>query len=224
MRKWWMKTGMGLCLAAAVAAASASARQDDDFVKIFDGKTPMGWLRNDDGKPVAKGNVQEDGLNPHGAGGYIVMHEKRHGDFVLDFDYKLSKGCNSGVFIRVGDPKDPVMTGIEVAIDDTEGHGMHDTGAFYDLVETTKNAQKKAGEWNHMTITAKGPKIGVMVNNEAVSEIDLDKFTEPSKRPDGTNHKFEGVTVKNLPREGYLGFQDHGQDCWYKNVKLKDLK
>ena len=50
------------------------------------------------------------------------MHDKPLGDFVLDFDYKLSQGCNSGVFLRVGDLKDPVMTGLEVAIDDTDGH------------------------------------------------------------------------------------------------------
>ena len=86
------------------------------------------------GKPLPEANVQADGLNPHGSGGYIVVHEKPIADFVLDFDYKLSKGCNSGVFLRVGDLKDPVMTGLEIAIDDTKGTGLHDTGAFYDLV------------------------------------------------------------------------------------------
>ena len=76
--------------------------------------------------------MQEEGLNPHGSGGYIVMYDKKFKDFVLDFDYKISKGCNSGVFLRVADPKDPVMTGLEIAIDDTTGTGMHDPGAFYD--------------------------------------------------------------------------------------------
>jgi hypothetical protein len=26
-----------------------------------------------------------------------------------------------------------------------------------------------------------------------------------------------------MNRPGYLGFQDHGKDCWFKDVKLKDL-
>ncbi len=133
------------------------------------------------------------------------------------------KGCNSGVFIRVGNLKDPVITGLEVAIDDTTGHGMHDSGAFYDLVPPCENAQKPPGEWNHMTITAKGPHIEVKLNGQTVSKIDLNRWTEPGKRPDGSKHKFGNVTIKDLPRSGYLGFQDHGQDCWYKNVRIKDL-
>ena len=208
---------LGLALATAALAA------DPEFKTIFDGSSGDGWITNNDSKPLNKANVQADGLNPRKSGGYIVAHEKPHGDFVLDFDYKLSKGCNSGVFIRVGNLKDPIMTGIEVAIDDTTGNGLHDPGAFYDLVAPRVNAQKPQGEWNHMTITAKGPKIEIALNGETVSKINLDEWTEPGKRPDGSTHKFGKVVVKDLPRSGYFGFQDHGQDCWYKNVKLKDL-
>jgi hypothetical protein len=201
---------------------SAAIAVGGDLVTIFDGKSTKGWMTNL-GKPLHDANVQPDGLNPHNSGGYIVVHEKPHGDFVLDFDYKLSKGCNSGVFIRVGDLKDPVMTGLEIAIDDTKGHGIHDPGAVYDLVAPKANTQKPQGEWNHMTITAKGAKVEVVLNGEPVTAIDLDAWTEPGKRPDGTMHKFTKVVIKDLPRTGYLGFQDHGQDCWYKNVQVKDL-
>jgi hypothetical protein len=206
-----------------LACASGGARgADPELTTIFDGSSSAGWITNT-GKPVPKQNVQADGLNPHGSGGYIVVHEKPHGDFVLDFDYKLSKGCNSGVFLRVGDLKDTVMTGLEIALDDTTGTDMHDPGAFYDLVAPRVNAQKPAGEWNHMTITAKGPRIDIVLNGEKVSAIDLSQWPEAGLRPDGTKHKFTKVAFKDLNRPGYLGFQDHGKDCWYKNVKLKDL-
>jgi hypothetical protein len=206
-----------------LALATAALAADEGFKTIFDGTSGDGWIINTNSKPLPRANVQADGLNPHGSGGYVVVHDKPHGDFVLDFDYKLSKGCNSGVFIRVGDLKDPVMTGIEVAIDDTTGTGMHDPGAFYDLVAPRTNAQKPQGEWNHMTITARGPKMEVALNGETVSKIDLDEWTTAGTRPDGSKHKFTKVVVKDLPRAGYLGFQDHGQDCWYKNVRIKDL-
>jgi hypothetical protein len=208
---------LGLALATAALAAEES-------VTLFDGRSPSGWITNNDSKPLKSANVQADGLNPHKSGGYIVVHEKPYRDFVLDFDYKITRGCNSGVFLRVGDLKDPVMTGLEIAIDDTRGTGMHDPGAFYDLVAPRVNAQKPAGEWNHMTITAKGPKITVVLNGEEVSSIDLDRFTEPGKRPDGSRHKFEKVTIKDFDRPGYLGFQDHGSDCWFKDIKLEELK
>lgn len=204
----------------AIGLGALAGAADDGFKTIFDGKSGAGWKLNSGGD-LPKANVQPDGLNPHGSGGYIVMHEKPFGDFTLDFDYKLSKGCNSGVFVRVGEPKDPVYTGLEIAIDDTTGTGLHDTGAFYDLVPANRNAQKPVGEWNHMTVTAKGPKISVVLNGEKVSEIDLSKFNEVGKRADGTKHKFEKVKISDFDRPGYLGFQDHGQDCWYKNVKIK---
>jgi len=205
-----------------VALAAGALGADEGFKTIFDGTSGAGWITNKDKKPLAKANVQSEGLNPHGSGGYIVVHDRPHGDFVLDFDYKLSKGCNSGVFIRVGDLKNPVYTGLEVAIDDTKGIGLHDSGAIYDLVAPKANTQKPLGEWNHMTITAKGPIVEVALNGETVTKIDVDQFAEPGKRPDGTSHKFK-VAIKDLPRSGYFGFQDHGQDCWYKNVKIKDL-
>ncbi len=208
---------MSLLAAGLMGAAAGEA------VTIFDGKSGDGWITNKDKKPLNKANVQDDGLNPHNSGGYIVVHEKPHNSFILDFDYKLSKGCNSGVFVRVGELKDPVMTGLEIALDDTTGTGYHDTGAFYDLAGTKVNAQKPAGEWNHMTVTAKGPKITVNLNGQDVSSIDLDAFDKPGKRADGTNHKFKNVTIKDFNRAGYLGFQDHGKDCWFKNVKIQDL-
>jgi hypothetical protein len=120
-------------------------------------------------------------LNPHGTGSYLVVYEQKLGDFVLEFDYKLSKGCNSGVFLRVGNLADPVHTGIEVALDDTIGIGNSygDSGAFYGLVAPAVNAQKPAGEWNHMMITAAGADMSVSLNGIEVARIDLDEWSVP---------------------------------------------
>jgi len=62
---------------------------------------------------------------------------------------------------------------------------MHDPGALYDLVAPRTNAQKPAGEWNHMTIHAKGPEITVKLNGVEVSRMNLDEWTAAGKRPDG---------------------------------------
>jgi hypothetical protein len=217
MRSAALAALIGLFLPAFARAA------DEGIVTIFDGSGPSGWLigRNN---PLPAKNVQPDGLNPHNSGGYVVFHEKKYGDFVLDVDYKLTRRCNSGVFVRVGSMDDPVMTGLEIALDDTRGHGRHDPGAFYDLVAPKLNAQKPVGEWNHMTVTAKGPHIEVALNGQTVSSIELDAWTEPGKRPDGTRHKFGQVKINDFNRPGYIGFQDHGSDCWFKNVKVKEPK
>jgi hypothetical protein len=198
----------------------------DGWLLLFDGRTLDGWVTSSQ-KP-SKRPIEDHCLNPHKCGGYMLIHEKEWGNFVLSLDFKMSKGCNSGVFVRTSPltprpGKDVGFNGIEVAIDDTPGAGYHDTGALYDLVKPTKNAMKPIGEWNHLVVTCDGPKLVVELNGESVTKADLDQFTEKNKRPDGTPHKFD-IAYRDHPRKGYLGLQDHGQDCWYKNIKLKPLK
>jgi hypothetical protein len=65
--------------------------------------------------------------------------------------------------------------------------------------------------------------IEVELNGEKVTRMDLDQWTKPNERPDGTKHKFD-IAYKDHPRKGYLGLQDHGSPCWFKNIKIKPLK
>lgn len=195
------------------------------WVLLFDGHSLDGW-KTSSGKPSAR-LVENGTLNPHRCGGYMLVHEKMWGDFELSLDFKISPNCNSGVFFRTYslEPrpgKDVGFNGLEVAIDDTTTAGMHDTGAIYDLVPPRKNAMKPAGEWNNLILTCRDNLITVDVNGERVTEMDLDQWTEPNKRADGSAHKFD-IAYKDHPRRGYIGLQDHGGDCWYKNIKLRDL-
>jgi Domain of Unknown Function (DUF1080) len=202
------------------------AEKKDGWILLFDGKTLDGWMTSSS-KP-SKVPVEDGCINPHGCGGYMMIHEKTWSDFVLSLDFKISKGCNSGVFIRT-DPltprpgKDVGFNGIEVAIDDTTAAGFHDTGAIYDLVKPSRNTMKPAGEWNHMVVTCDGPRIAVDLNGEEVTRMNLDEWTAPNRRPDGSAHKFD-VAYKDHPRSGYIGLQDHGSACWFKNIKIKPLK
>jgi hypothetical protein len=186
---------------------------------IFDGTSGKGWMLCNRA-PVPPQNFQADGLNPHRTGSYLVVYEQKLGDFQLHFDYKLSRGCNSGVFLRVSDLNNPVHTGIEVALDDARHDDDHDSGALNGLVAPTIYAQKPSGEWNHMTITALGRRVAVSLNGTEVTSVDLDLWTVPGKRPDGSDHSFKDMIVGRLARFGYVGFQDLGGDCWFKNIVL----
>lgn len=213
------------CLAQAQDAAKdntlSAAEKQEGFELLFNGKDLTGW-KNNNGKPIAV-EVEDGAIQTYKSGGYVVMHEREFGDFTLRCDFKLSRpNTNSGIFIRMSNPKNPVQSGFEVQVMGGKGTGRHDLGAIYDLVAPSKNMSKPVGEWNSIEITCKGPLISVKVNGEAVSKIDLDDYKEPKKRPDGSKHKFGDI--KNLPRKGYLGFQDHGSKIWYKNVRIKELK
>lgn len=197
----------------------------DGWQLLFDGVSTNGWMTSD-GRPCRTA-VEQGSLQPHGSGHYMLVHTQQWSNFVLKLDFKISPHCNSGVFVRTSslEPRpgrDVGFNGIEIAIDDTREAGFHDTGAIYDLVKPLKNPMKPAGEWNRMEIACIGPRIEVVLNGEPVTRADLELFSEPGKRPDGSTHKFD-VAYKEHPLRGYIGLQDHGSPCWFKNIKLKSL-
>ncbi len=197
----------------------------EGWILLFDGKTLDGWMTSA-GQPSAT-PVEDGCINPHKCGDYMMVHKEQRSDFVLSLDFQSAPKCNSGIFIRTyslepRQGKDVGYNGIEMAIDDTETAGYVDTGALYGLVKPTRNAMKPAGEWNHVVITCDRNLIEVEVNGEKVTSMDLDEWTEPGKRPDGTPHKF-GVAYIDHPRKGYIGLQDHGGKILFKNIKLKPL-
>src|SRR3954451_15979906 len=190
-----------LCTLALIGSASTLRAADNEltpqerergWILLFDGKTLQGW-KTSSGTP-SQTPVEQASINPHKSGGYMMIHETPRSDFTLAFDFKISKGCNSGVFVRTfpltpRPGKDVGFNGIEIAIDDTSGAGYHDTGAIYDLVKPSKNAMKPVGQWNHMTVICDRNLISIEVNGQLVTRMNLDEWTAPNKRPDGSDHK-----------------------------------
>lgn len=192
---------------------------------LFDGTTTSGWM-SPKGAALPQSHVQDGALNPHPCD-YMLVWGEPLADYELVLDFKLSPRCNSGIFVRTFplEPRpgrDVGFNGLEVALDDTTTAGLHDTGAIYDLVAPRQNRMKPAGEWNNARIVSRGGRLEVSINGEAVSAIDLEAWTEPNRRPDGTAHKFD-VAWRDHPRTGYVGLQDHGADCWFRNIKLRAL-
>lgn len=206
--------------------ALTESEKADGWKLLFDGQSLDGWMTSSQ-KPSNR-PVDQGAINPHGCGGYMMIHEQPWDNYKLSLDFKINPKCNSGIFIRTfpltpRQGKDVGFNGIEIAVDDTTEAGFHDTGAIYDLVKPQKNTMRPAGEWNHMVVTCDDNVIEVELNGQRVTRMDLDEWTEPNKRPDGTDHKFD-VAYKDHPRKGYIGLQDHGGECWYKNIKLLPLK
>ncbi len=198
----------------------------DGWQLLFNGKDHSGWKCNN-GKEIAT-PVENGCLVPYKSGGYVIFYQKPFGDFVLKCDVKWDSRCNSGVFFRVEDPRNPVHTGFEIQVASGKGVGKHAFGAIYDLVPTKVNAGKAMGQWNALEIRCKGPEISVTLNGKKVASMDCDDFNKLGICPDGQKHKYQldgkPRAVKDFARSGLIGFQDHGQPVWYKNVKLLELK
>ncbi len=199
--------------------------RDEGWQLLFDGKTTDGWI-SINGEPLPASHVQDGSLNPHPCN-YMLVYGRPLENYILALDFKISPKCNSGIFVRTSSltprpGRDVGFNGIEIAIDDTKTAGLHDTGAIYDLVPPRMNAMKPVGEWNHIQITSNDNLLEVELNGQSVSKMDLNEWPTANKRADGSAHKFD-VAYKDHPRKGYIGLQDHGSDCWYRNIKMKSL-
>src|SRR5688572_21220965 len=61
------------------------------WILLFDGKSLDGWMTSSE-KPSQR-PVEENALNPHKCGGYMLIHKEVHDNFRLALDFKLSKSC-----------------------------------------------------------------------------------------------------------------------------------
>ena len=149
-----------------------------------------------------------------------------YGDFILDLEFKVVEGTNSGIFFRTSDLKDPVYTGMEVQVANSYGRGRISktgtAGAVYDCRAPSKNAIKPPGQWNRCRLTCRGSRIEVVLNGEPVIEMHADRWTRARENPDGTPNKFPRA-IKDFARVGYIGLQDHGRPVWYRNIRIKRL-
>lgn len=219
-----------VCLGAMPSVAADNQLTDEErqagWQLLFNGKDHTGWKCNN-GKPIAT-PIEDGALVPYKSGGYVIIHEKKFADFILKCDVKWeAEHCNSGIFFRIEDPDDPVNTGFEIQVMSGTGTGKHQFGAIYDLVANTEHAGNDTGEWNSVEIRCEGPHISVTLNGRLVAQMNCDDFVTPGVCPDGQRHKYQldgkPRAIKDFARVGYVGFQDHGQKVWYKNVKILEL-
>ena len=201
------------------AQPAASTASEAEWVVLSD--NPDAWIMANPGAWA----FENSSMSKDDGGGDIWTTE-RYGDFVLECDFKINEGGNSGIFFRTDDVKDPVQTGIEIQVYNTPRQPepvKNDCGAVYDLMAPSVYADKPAGEWNHIVLTCAGPNISVVLNGTTiVSDMNLDNWTEAGKNPDGTTNKF-AKALKDFKREVHIGFQEHGDPVWYRNVKIKKL-
>jgi hypothetical protein len=225
-------TSIALLLTVAIPALSAQ-----EPTILFDGTNtdqwefrPGGWVIDNDMLTCRLETVtQKNGQTRTRGMGYIWT-KKDYGDFDLSLQYKLPETANSGVFFR-SDPNNPVQGGFEIQLLDNEGFqktkgkrdGKNLNGAFYDAKAPLTDPAKPVGQWNDFRLICKGPSIRVLINGVTVVDANVDDWDTARKNPDGSDNKFK-TALKELPRTGRIGFQNHGQVAWFKNVRITTLQ
>jgi type 1 glutamine amidotransferase len=190
---------------------------EDGWRDLFNGEDLTGWDCSPNGWHV------EDGAIAWAEGAGFLWSKERFGNFILDLEFKVSHGANSGVMIRTDSRSNWLHTGIEVQLLDSYGRenpGKHDCGAIYDCLAPSVNAMKPAGEWNRMFVLCRDNVVRVVLNGHPIIDMDLDEWTDAHKNPDGSDNKFD-IAYADMAREGFIGFQDHGHAVWFRNIRVR---
>jgi len=101
-------------------------------------------------------------------------------------------------------------------------NGNRQAGSLYDLIPADPQNFKGAGEWNQAEIIVKDKHVQHIQNGVVVVEYEYgtqmwDALVARSKFPE------LNPDWANLQEEGYIDLQDHGNNVWYRNIKIKEL-
>lgn len=209
---------------AAEPAKPLDAKPDaDGFVSLFDGKTMAGW-RGYKKNEVPKGWKVVDGAITRVAGGGDLMTIGQYGDYDFRFDWKISKGGNSGVIYRVrtGDPAS-YFSGPEYQVLDDKGKNRSNTsaGSLYALYVPEGKEIRPAGEWNTGRVVLKDGKGEHWLNGKKVLEFDMNSDDWKQRIAKSKFSKWKQFATVD---KGHICLQDHGNEVAYKNLKIKELK
>jgi len=214
--------------------------KEEGWVLLFDGETPEGWRGVNketfpEGWEVADGTLHCIGSGRGEAGsekGGDILYDKKFSNFHLKIDWKIGEGGNSGIFYLGEEVEDwPIWkTAPEFQVLDNARHpdamlgknGNRKAASLYDLIPAEPQNTKPAGEWNSAEILVYDGTVVHRQNGETVLEYhlwtdDWKELVKDSKFPD-LNPDWADVA-----KEGYIALQDHGDDVWFRNIKIREL-
>jgi hypothetical protein len=231
-----MKTRIcDLLLMLALLPAARAAQEESGFVALFSEDGVLkGWsVRQWDDlkKPADPGvswKMEKGVLNGSEPRGTWLVSDQEFGDFVLEFEWKLGERGNSGTALRAPMFGDPAFDGMELQMVDPRYYptdmsvtSAELTGSLYKAVPP-KTQLFKPIDWNKYRITCRGNSVKVVLNGEAILDVNLDEQTKATKRHDGT----DAPPLKDRPRKGHIGFQElsrGGGHVQIRNARIKVL-
>lgn len=209
-------------------------KDSSEWISLFDGTSFENWrgyLQED----MPRGWIIEENamlfMPTQGVNGNIITKEK-YTNFILQLEWKISRGGNSGVFWgveEIASLSQPYLTGPEIQVLDNAHHPdakanpkFHQAGALYDMVQPMHDVCYPAGEWNMFEIQIDHKKNQGSVVLNGTKTINFPLYGQLWDNM-VANSKFKSWEYFSKYATGHIGLQDHGDKVWFRNIKLKEL-
>lgn len=200
----------------ALAGASAFALELDPeearlgFVPLCDGETFAGWEHG--------GNwvVADGAFHRREKGGSLTyVAATVPDDFELRFEWKASKGCNSGVYYRPGQVEYQVLDDVFSPYGENPRQAA---ASLFFCMGPDRRAARPHDEWNTGRIVCKGTVIEHWLNGEPVISFD---YADPEWKSEVDLLAVRGGDLTG--RGGRLWLQDHGQDVSFRRLRWRTI-
>jgi hypothetical protein len=221
-------------------------KDKDGYITLFDGKSLKGWRAYDKDSVPARWTIDNGSLKLSGKGegeaqsadGGDLIFAHKFKNFELTFEWKVAKGSNSGVFvlaqevkgqpIYISSPEYQVLDNVNHADAKQGENGNRQSASLYDMIPAKPQNSKPFGQWNTGAIQVFKGSVFYKQNGKTVVEYHLwtPQWTELLQKSKFSQAKwplaFELLNnCGGENHEGYIGFQDHSDDVWFRNIKVK---
>lgn len=213
----------------------------DGWKLLWNGKDTEGWRGAKLDAFPEKGWVIEDGMlkvlksdGGESANGGDIVTKRKYKNFVLSADFRITKGANSGIkyFVDTDLNKgEGSAIGCEFQILDNNNHpdaklgvnGNRTAGSLYDLIAPDRSGwgyYYYTGKFNRATIVVDGNNVRHYLNGKKI--VEYERNTQMWNALVAYSKYRDWPDFGNL-EEGHILLQDHGDEVWFRSVKIKEL-
>jgi len=218
-----------------VLFTSISNAQKGEWVILFDGSSTdklRGYAM--DSFPGKAWKVEDGALvTLTGVDNIDIVTKDEYKNFELVFEWKTSVAGNSGVFFHVkenlahesGNGNSPNwLDNFEMQILDdinfNDKAPIRSAGSLYDLIIPANKTLKPIGEYNLAKLVVNGNHVEHWLNGKKIVQYEMGSDEMKSLL---AKSKFKDNPGYGTSPNGLIMFQHHGQQVWFKNIKIKAL-